>query len=292
MSMEETAPARGRRAGSAPRTAGASARGAAPRRAGASPGVDAPRSVGSSPAAGRSRVTVQRTPGGGLRLLVDGTFASFQRGRGAATRSVWDALAAPLLALPAQRRRRVLILGLGGGSAARLVRALAPSARIVGVELDPEVVAAAQRWFGLDDLGVTLVQGDALAFLRRDRARYDVVIDDVFVGSGRDVRKPEWLPEPGLRLAARRVAPGGVLVTNTLDDAPQSRRTVASLLGRITEITVRGYDNRILAAGPADLDARGLRAALARDPVLADTLPVLALRTLRAERGAGVGRGG
>jgi spermidine synthase len=192
---------------------------------------------------------------------------------------VWDALAAPLLALPPTRRRSVLILGLGGGSAARLVRALAPGARIVGVELDPDVIRAARSHFGLGDVGVELVRGDARAYLADARERFDAVIDDVFVGHGRDVRKPDWLPTPGLALASRRVAPGGLLVTNTLDDAPRSRRALRALRGGFVELSVAGYDNCILAAGPPSLDARTLRAALARDLLLADTLPALTLRT-------------
>ena len=51
------------------------------------------------------------------------------------------------------------------------VRALDPTAEIVGVELDREVVRLARRHFGLDRLGIELVVGDALEFLRRDRRR-------------------------------------------------------------------------------------------------------------------------
>ena len=100
-------------------------------------------------------------------LRVDGTFASWLRARARLTTgSVWDALAAPLLLLPPARRRRVLLLGLGGGSAARLVRALAPRARIVGVELDREVLRAARRHFDLDALGVEVVNADAREYPR------------------------------------------------------------------------------------------------------------------------------
>eukprot|EP00439_Symbiodinium_sp_Y106_P011941 s5354_g1.t2 len=64
-----------------------------------------------------------------------------------------DVLAAPVLLLPRQPRS-ILILGLGGGTVARALRALCPEASIVGVEMDDEVLDAARRHFGLDDLGV------------------------------------------------------------------------------------------------------------------------------------------
>jgi len=83
---------------------------------------------------GASRVRVVRR-GRRRELYVDGTFASCWEPGRTTTGPVWDALALPLLGLPPRRRRRVLVLGLAGGSAARLVRALAPRAAITGVEL-------------------------------------------------------------------------------------------------------------------------------------------------------------
>ena len=69
----------------------------------------------------------------GRSLRIDGTFASYYEPGLPLTGSVWDALALPLVLLPPARRRSVLVLGLGGGSVARVVRALAPAACIVGV---------------------------------------------------------------------------------------------------------------------------------------------------------------
>jgi spermidine synthase len=229
---------------------------------------------------------------GGLALRIDGTFASFYRPGQALAGPVWDALVSPLAWLPAARRRRVLILGLGGGSAARVARALAPRARIVGVEMDRDVVRAARRHLGLGALGVEVVVSDALAYLRRARGRFDLVLEDVFTGRGRAVRKPDWLPEPGLRLAARRVAPGGLLATNCLDEFPESAAALARLFPARVAIAIDGWDNRILVAGPRALSAGGLRAALGTDPLLAPTLARLALRTLPARSAAGATRAG
>ncbi|MCC6640456.1 MAG: hypothetical protein IT386_04725 [Deltaproteobacteria bacterium] len=218
----------------------------------------------------------------GRELLVDGTFASLYRPGEVATGSVWDALAAPVLALAPSRRRSILLLGLGGGSAARIVRSLAPRARIVGVELDPDVVAAARRWFDLDALGLEVVIADAREVLARERRRFDAVLDDIFVGPGSRVRKPPWLPEPGLRLAAARVARGGILASNTISEGPVTARTMCALFGGAVSIGVDGYHNRILAGGPALADAQALRRAIAADSTLGPTLGRLRLRTLRA----------
>lgn len=218
----------------------------------------------------------------GRELRVDGTLASYYRPGLASTGGVWDAIAAPILALEPRRRRSALVLGLGGGSAARLIRTLAPEAHVVGVELDADVVAAARAHFDLDALGVELVLGEALAVLRRERRRFDVVIEDVFVGSNRHVRKPAGFPLPGLELAWRRVAPGGVLISNTIHEGPAVARALRGVAPghTLVSVGVRDYYNRILAVGPANLQARALRTRLEAHPALRRAMTRLSLRTI------------
>jgi predicted O-methyltransferase YrrM len=223
-------------------------------------------------------------------LLVDETFASYYRPGEVATRCVWDAIAAPLLWLPRSRRRRILILGLGGGSAARIARALAPEAEIVGVELDHEVVRLARRHLALDALGVRVEIADALAWLERDRSRYDAILEDVFVGRGDDVHKPDWIPEPAHRLAAARVARGGVLVSNTLEEHGRVERAMAGRFPAVVAIRTEDYDNRVLVGGGAGLDAAALRARVAAEPLLRDSLDVLSFRTRVPGGAPSVGR--
>jgi spermidine synthase len=211
-------------------------------------------------------------------LRINGTFASYYRPGSVITGSVWDALAAPTLLLPRERRRSILILGLGGGSAARIVRAIAPRARIVGVEASREVIREAKRSFDLDALGVEVVCDDARAFLRSTRRAFDVVIEDVFIGTERTLRKPSGFPEPGYARAAKRLRPGGLLVTNSIDEGPEVARTLRGLFPATLRIDVDGYDNRIYVGGPRAIDARALRTAVARQPILAPTLPQLSIR--------------
>jgi spermidine synthase len=216
---------------------------------------------------------------GVLSLRVDGTFASSYRPGSPLTGSVWDALVAPLAWLPPARRRSVLVLGLGGGSAARLVRAIAPDSRVVGVESSAEVIDAARRWFELDALDLEVVHGCARQYLRRCRTRFDLVIEDVFVGEGRAVHKPEWLPLPGLAGAARLIHRGGLLVSNALDEARDVARAMRSLFPATVRIGIEDYDNVVVVGGPSALSAVGLRAAAAGHPLLRATLPRLSFRT-------------
>ncbi|HEX5067400.1 MAG TPA: fused MFS/spermidine synthase [Myxococcota bacterium] len=231
---------------------------------------------------GDARVEVRERKNG-RALRVDGTFASWYVPGRAWTGSVWDALAAPLCWLPPARRRAVLVLGLGAGSAARLVRELAPRARIVGVERSREVLRAARRHFDLDALGVEVVHADAREYLAQSRAHFDAVIEDVFVGTARSVRKPEWVLEQGLASAARRLQRGGILVANSIDEAPAVARALGGFPARV-EVRIAGWDNRVVVGGPAGLDARGLRDAVSASPVLAPSRRRLSFRGLRGAR--------
>jgi spermidine synthase len=214
-----------------------------------------------------------------LELRVDGTQASVHRPGQSVTGVVWWTLASPILLLPRRRRRRVLLLGLAAGSVARAVRALDPGAEIVGVELDPEVVRLARRHFHLDDLGVEVVLADALEYLRRERRLFDLVVEDLFVGPSRSVRKPEGLVDEGYPLIPRRVRPGGCVVANTIHEMPAIVRALRPFGHRIVSLDVRRHWNRIVAWGRDLPPPTTLRGILAARPETARLLPHLSLRS-------------
>jgi spermidine synthase len=222
------------------------------------------------------RVEVRRTSRG-LELRVDGTLASSHPTHGAGAGPVWDALALPVLALPPERRRSALILGLGGGSVARVLRALAPRVQIVGVEIDPDVVSAARTHLSLDAISGEVVVADALSALHGERRRFDLIVEDVFVGAVRDVRKPAGFPEPLYSLARSRLAPGGIIVSNTIHEGGEVAFALRAHARDLLSIHVLGHWNRILVAGPR-LDARALRRAAAREPALDGSLGSLSIR--------------
>jgi len=211
-------------------------------------------------------------------LVVDETFASFYRPGEIATHCVWDAIAAPILWLAPKRRRRILILGLGGGSVARIARALAPDAEIVGVELDPEVVRLARAHLDLDVLEIQVEIADALDWLKKAKGRYDAILEDVFIGSGDDVHKPDWIPEPAHRLARELLIPGGIFVSNTLDEHARVAKAMHEAFEGVVSIETEDYDNRVLVGGSGGLSGIGLRRCVAASPVLAESLPILSFR--------------
>lgn len=82
---------------------------------------------------------------------------------------------------------RTLILGLGGGSTAKLVRKFwGDDVEIVGVDIDPIMVELGRRYFDLDSYNVKVVIDDAGSFLAANyqipTKRFDLVLVDLYIG--------------------------------------------------------------------------------------------------------------
>jgi spermidine synthase len=120
-----------------------------------------------------------------------------------------------LLFVPAPRS--VLMIGLGGGSFTGLLHRVLPQARIDAVEINPVVVEAAKRFFGLvEDENYRVHLADGAAFVQEAKARYDLILTDGGNGDG----IPEPLTTDRYFAALRaRLNPDGVLVVNLGLDA-------------------------------------------------------------------------
>jgi spermidine synthase len=127
----------------------------------------------------------------------------------------YDAFALGPLMVPA---RRALVLGMGAGGSIRSMRLTAPEIAIDAVEIDPRVVEAATRWFGVDaaaDGRLRVHVMDARRFLSRDRGTYDLVQLDVYQGG-------PYIPfhlvtEEFFRLARARMSDDALLMMNVFD---------------------------------------------------------------------------
>ena len=230
-------------------------------------------------------VRVQRTREGKF-LYVDGSCASVWQPGVAMTGGSWDLLAAPVLLVPG-RAPRVLLLGVGGGTVIRVVRALCPEAEIVGIDLDADVLAVARREFALDALGATNEIADAQRFLRDlpRGERFDVIVDDIYERGPTDMRKPRgW--GATLRRAAARLRPGGVLVCNALD-ARDARELSASLPPPVIALMHADYHNHILVGGRG-LSARKVGRALRASTLLGPTMRRTTIRALNSSEPVGI----
>ncbi len=110
--------------------------------------------------------------------------------------------------------RRILFLGLGGGSAPKRVWRDFPDAELQVVELDPDVVEVARRWFELpDDERLQIDVEDGRRWLVRNDEKWDVIVLDAFFS---DSIPFHLATAEFVELARDRLAPGGVVVANII----------------------------------------------------------------------------
>ncbi len=114
--------------------------------------------------------------------------------------------------------RRVLVIGLGGGSLPRFILHYFPRATVDAVDIDPVVAEAARRWFGLPPPGtpdgdrLRIHVADGRAFLESAaQARWDVIVLDAY---GNASPPPALTTLEFLRTVRAHLAPGGVAVAN------------------------------------------------------------------------------
>ena len=148
----------------------------------------------------------------------------------ATTGGPWDYMLLADFFRPAQatepRPRDVAIIGLAGGTMARQLHlAYGSSVNQVGVEIDPDILSAAYRYFDLGSSGVHPVVQDGRYWLATDHHRYDVIVLDAY-------RQP-YIPfhlttEEFFQLARDHLKPGGVAVVNA-GRTPTDYRLVAAV---------------------------------------------------------------
>jgi len=176
----------------------------------------------------------------------------------------WDLIAASALLRKDGPPRSILMLGLAGGTAFRILRHLLPSCRLTAIDIDPDIVGLAREHMALDALDIEIHTADAYPWLERNRRTFDVVFDDIYLAGKSDVFRPRaWDPEL-LSHLRRAVAPGGLLAVNLVTGV--GHRTMQSLTRKIlcaafptvrSLTTVEGM-NEVLVAGQSVATRRQL----------------------------------
>jgi spermidine synthase len=79
--------------------------------------------------------------------------------------------------------KKILMIGLGGGAISTYLAHFMPDVAIDTIELDPAVLAAAKKYFGLRETErVRYLVGDGRVMLKRSTERYDLILVDAFRG--------------------------------------------------------------------------------------------------------------
>jgi spermidine synthase len=110
--------------------------------------------------------------------------------------------------------KKVLIIGLGGGSIPKKLQKEFPSMEVDVVEIDPEVIQIAKNHFNVrDSKNLRLHAQDGRLFLTRTANQYDIIMIDAYYS---DAMPFHLATREFFELAQRKLAPNGILVTNLI----------------------------------------------------------------------------
>lgn len=197
----------------------------------------------------------------------------------------WDLIVAAALLRKDGPPRSMLMLGLAGGTAYRVLRHLLPDCELTAVDIDSEIVQLARTHMALDELGIEVHIADAYPWLAQNRRKFDVVFDDIYLAGKTDVFRPRAWDFELLGSLRSAVAPGGVLAANLVTGP--GHRSMQSLTRRIfrdsfpvvRSLTTPLGMNEVLVAGElvatrGQLEPYGMEFGEWRDRVFWDRIQV------------------
>ena len=162
-----------------------------------------------------------------------------------------DYLQLPLAYKP--EAKKLLYIGLGGGSAPKRTWRDFPAAQLDVVELDPEVVDIAYKYFALPrDPRIKVDVEDGRRFLARNEGPWDAIVVDAFYS---DAIPFHLATREFLELARSRLTPGGVVVSNIIGAVTGTgSRLFRSMLRTYRAVFPTVAIHPVLLPGDRDLD--------------------------------------
>ena len=110
-----------------------------------------------------------------------------------------------------------LILGLGAGSAAKVIHNLFPKAKIVGVEIDPIMIKMGEKHFDLSTVkNLEIKIADAISTINHQPStinHYDLILVDLYLG---DKVPTKAKTEKFIKGVKKRLSPSGIAIFNRL----------------------------------------------------------------------------
>ena len=181
--------------------------------------------------------------------------------------------AVPFLHGDRAEKHSVVILGLAGGTAARQYTSqLSESADIsmTGVEVDKEVIVAAERYMDLGEIDIDIVIMDARMYLRQTEKKFDTIILDAF--SVQLYIPSHLVTKEFFSLAHESLQEGGILVMNVNASERTSpllegiTNSVATAFSHVYVIKVKdGFWNYLVLASEKELDLDAAASELSAD---------------------------
>jgi len=146
--------------------------------------------------------------------------------------------------------KRILIIGLGGGTMSNTLAQLYPQSQIDNVEIDPAVIKVARDYFGFhENDNIKTFTQDGRIFIKRallKNQRYDWIILDAFNG---DYIPEHLLTKEFLQEAKALLSDNGILSSNTFSQSKlyaHESATYKAVFGDFYQVSNRVNANRII----------------------------------------------
>jgi predicted membrane-bound spermidine synthase len=155
--------------------------------------------------------------------------------------------------------KKMLFIGLGGGTSSTRFSHDYPELEIDAVEVDPVVIGVAKTYFGLTPgPRLRVYAADGRAFLRRSNERYDVIVIDAYSQNRYGSTIPAHLTTREFFEECRdKLAPGGLVVFNCAwaPTAPVTR-AISRTMGEVFPgQLVFSRRNTVFIAGPESIES-------------------------------------
>lgn len=137
-------------------------------------GLDKPKVLEEVESKYSGKLTV--TEGYGTRYVSTGIWTQ----SGGIITDVWNPV---LKKLAKPKGKSWLILGLATGTVAQIISKKYQPTKIVGVEIDPEMIRIGKKYFDLDKIpNLEIINEDALSTVQLSTVNYDFVLVDMYLG--------------------------------------------------------------------------------------------------------------
>jgi len=159
-----------------------------------------------------------------------------------------------LVALAAvEKPKRILVVGLGGGSIPNFLHKHYPDTHIDVVDIDPAVVEVARKYFGFrEDKTLKVHVADGRAFIEKCKKPYDLIFLDAY---GAEDIPYALATREFLQAVGKALAPKGAVVTNLMTRGSNRLydsmvRTYIDVFDEVHTVDIRNSGNAVVLALP------------------------------------------
>ncbi len=158
------------------------------------------------------------THNGKLTVVRDFTFGTYIKGEGltqsgGVAKDLWNKSIKRIVNYKL-KIKNCLVLGLGGGSIAQIIKSKWPSAKVTGVDIDPIIVEFGKKYMGLDKLDVEIHIKDAFVFSKTQKpSSFDLICVDTYQG---DIFPEKFENSDFLKNIKKILSENGIVVFNRL----------------------------------------------------------------------------